>query len=299
VSAEVPLGVSGGHPSLRDKIRAFAPRSERGRRRGATAVLQVTCLLAGVAGLVVYVSTLPAGGVDPRSPVGVGFGIAASVAIAAVMIYSVRRSMPFVRRFGPVRPYLDLHIYGGWLFLGFVLFHTNFSLPSGGFLTTLWAVTLWVIMTGAMGTALQRWLPKILDDSSTLEVPFQRIPQFVDELRTRAETMVANSSTRVRAFYEREMAREMTGPKSVLRLQSGRTVAHTFRSHEFEVLRQTVDQEGAETLDQLREMHRAKLEIDLQHTLQSWLRGWLYVHLPVAIVLLGLVVLHVFVVMYF
>ena len=99
-------------------------------------------------------------------------------------------------------------------------------------------------------------------------------------------------------FYRRELADELEKPR-VLRIRPGRTVAQTFRSSELEVLRSTLSEEGREALEELREIHRAKADLDLHYTLQLLLRGWLFLHLPAAILLLALVALHVFFVLYF
>lgn len=262
-------------------------------------VIRAASFALGVVGVALYALSLTRGGGDPRSTLGVGFGIAATVALAVVMVYSVRRAMPAVRWLGPTRHYLDLHLYSGSLFLLFFLFHTNFDLPSGWLTATLWVVTIWVVATGALGVAFQRWLPKVLDDVSTFEVPLDRIPELVEELRLRAESLMEGADVRLRSFYEREMSLEMSGPRSVVRVRPGRTVSHTFRSYEIDVLRRTLSPEGAEALASLQTMHEAKLDLDRHYTLQSLLRGWLYLHLPIAILLLGLVILHVFFVLYF
>lgn len=262
-------------------------------------VIRGGSLAVGGTGVALYGFYLTQGGGGSDSTLGVGFGIAATVALAVVMVYSVRRAMPAVRRLGPARHYLSLHLYSGSLFLLFFLFHTNFGLPSGWLTTTLWLVTLWVVGTGALGTAFQRWLPKVLDDFSTFEVPFERIPELLEELRVRADIVAKRADVPIRSFYDREMSREMTGIRSIFSVRPGRTVSQTFRSHEMEVLRGTLDSEGELAMDELEAIHGAKLDLDRHYTLQSLLRGWLYFHLPIAIVLLGLVILHVFFVLYF
>jgi len=252
----------------------------------------------GAAGLGVYLFAVFQGRSGARSTIGTGFGGAAVSALLVVMIYSVRRSLPSVRALGRTRHYLDLHLYAGVLFLLFFAFHIDFSMPAGWLTGTLWLVTVWVIVTGALGTGLQRWIPKVLDDTSTIEVPFQRIPTLVEEIRIRCE-QVAATDPRVQAFYEREMAGEMARIRSAIAVQPGRTVAQTFRSDEIQTFRSTLDAKGEDALASLQKMHATKLDLDRHFALQSLLRGWLYLHLPVAVVLIGLVAVHVFMVLYF
>ena len=260
--------------------------------------MAAVCAVLASAGVVVWAVEAGRGGYDPRSVAGYGLGIGAAVALLVVMAYSARRAVPSVRALGPVRPYLRLHLYGGGLFAVLFLVHTGFSLPAGVLMWFLWGSAVWVVVTGLLGTLLQRYVPQVLDDASSLEVHYDRLPELVDELRTRAEKAAAVSPGLL-AFYRREIAPEMQRPRTVLRLRPGRTVAQTFRSNELEILRSTLDAEGREALDELREIHRAKADMDLHHTLQLVLRGWLVLHLPVALVLLVLVALHVFFVLYF
>jgi hypothetical protein len=57
--------------------------------------------------------------------------------------------------------------------------------------------------------------------------------------------------------------------------------------------------EEREKLDELERLYRAKLEIDAHFTLQRPLRWWLYAHLPPAIVLLALLLLHLYTVLFY
>ena len=52
-------------------------------------------------------------------------------------------------------------------------------------------------------------------------------------------------------------------------------------------------------LDDLQAMYKTKLEIDAHYTLQKALRWWLYLHVPVSIVLIVLLALHIFAVVYY
>lgn len=229
------------------------------------------------------------------SLIGWLLGIAAALALVAVMLYSARRSMPANRKFGPTRKYLQLHLWGGLAFLILFLLHTGFRLPNGLLAFALWSTSMWVVITGAIGVLLQKMVPKILEPTSSFEVHLQRIPDFVKQLRERAEATAAAADPRVRTWYEQRMAPAMAAP------QMTATVLRNPRrgSGDVDILRRTLAPEGLTSLETLRELHATKHEMDVHYTLQRILRGWLYLHLPVAIALLVLVVAHVFFVIYF
>lgn len=279
------------------------PIGAAGRRPGevtwADRWIPIGTAAVGLVAVVLYAIETVRADYHPHSTLGMGIGIAAVVVMVLVMGYSMRRSLTSVRALGRTEPYLQMHLYGGVLFLLLFVIHTDFGIPSGTLDLLLWITTLWVVVTGAIGVVLQRYLPKILDDGSTMEVHLNRIPELVDELRQRAEEAVQRTGSRVRFFYERELAEELEQPRTIFRLAAGRTMAQTFRSHEMDILRQTLDDEGEEVLEELHEIYRAKSDLDLHYTLQPVLRGWLALHLPAGVLLILLVVLHVFFVLYF
>lgn len=240
-----------------------------------------------------------ADGFHPGSPVGTAFGIAATVLLVVVMLYSARRALPSVRRLGRTRPYMEAHVYGGLAFLLLVLMHTGFGLPSGALSTTLWVVALWVVASGLLGLALQTWIPRLLEAETTLEVHHQRIPELLEEVRERARNAARDAGPRAQSFYEQELAAEMAATRSdtgVL-LRRGRSLRR--RAGEFARLERTVTPEAVPAVEELRRMHRTKLDLDLHNTLQRKLRLWLSLHLPLGVVLIVLVGLHIFFILYF
>ncbi len=239
------------------------------------------------------------GGLEAASPAGMAFGVAAAVLLLLVMVYSVRRSMPSVRGLGPARPYLDVHLYGGLLFLLLVLMHTGFGLPFGVLNTVLWVAALWVVGSGVVGVALQSWIPRLLEGETAMEVHHERIPELMEEVRTRARQAASEAGPRLQSFYERELSAELEGPRSArdVLLSRGRSIQA--RAGEFDQLARTADAATAPAVEELRRLHRAKLDLDLHDRLQWVLRGWLYLHLPIGIVLLVLFALHLFFILYF
>lgn len=239
------------------------------------------------------------GELHPGSILGLGFGIAAAVLLGVVMLYSVRRGLTRVRSMGRRKGYMQLHIWGGLLFLFLVFLHTDFRLPRGVFTAVLWGLALWVVLSGIVGVFLQRSIPRILNSTTSFEVHFGRIPELVDELRRRAEKVVGGGPPRVREFYERELAADMVAPRMVGMALFGRRRGEGRLTPGMEILRRTLPDEGAATVDELQALHEAKRNMDVHFTLQRVLRGWLWLHLPVSILLLGLVALHVFFIAYF
>jgi hypothetical protein len=200
---------------------------------------------------------------------------------------------------GRAQDWVQLHVYGGTLFLLLVGMHAGFAWPRGTLTRWLLALSLWITASGLVGVALRKWIPPLLASGLAVEVLYERIPELTAELREKAEEVVALSSTPVKDFYRRRLARAFAGPRlrwSFLLDASG-GISH--RLKDFEFLRERLPAEERGRCDELAILYRTKLELDAHWSLQRPLRFWLYGHVPVSLALLALVLAHVAAVWYF
>lgn len=233
------------------------------------------------------------------SPFGMLTGILAALAMTAVMAYSWRRSRPQVRTLGPQRKYLELHLWGGGLFAVLLFVHTDFAIPRSTLGWALWSFALWVIVTGIVGTVLQRVLPRFLVSTSSFEVNLARAPELVEQLRARADALVEKGDPRVGQFYERYVREELATLRPMIPFISRQSVSATEADAAAGLLVKTLPPDGIAALDALREIRAAKREIDAHTGVQRVMRGWLTLHLPVAIALLVIVAVHIFAVTWY
>jgi hypothetical protein len=276
----------------------MATRLPAGSRSRAAPIATAALVLLFAALFVIEIFTT---GVDPSSFMGEVLGTAAAVSLLVVMTYSARRSMPAVRTLGVTRRYLNLHIWGGVLFLALLLLHTGFRLPRAPLTIALYGTSMWVIVTGLVGWWLQRTIPKLLEPSASIEANLERIPEFVADLRKRAETLARGADPAVKTYYEQRLAPSMAAPRFLTpaMFASGLARKGSGESAEADLLRRTLAPQGVTALDSIRELHATKRGLDVHFTFQRILRGWLFLHLPVAIALILLVAVHVFFVVYY
>ncbi|MEM9593216.1 MAG: hypothetical protein AAGD06_03075 [Acidobacteriota bacterium] len=286
--------------------RASRARTARGRRRRAEAVWRRAALAVGVLCVAAYAvgAWLPVRGLEPRpgSHLGVAWGIGAALLLLTTVLYGARRRAMATSsklRLGTSRSWLRLHLYGGGLFLLLLLLHSGFKLPAGGLSWWLWGLSLWVVVTGAAGLALQRWLPRVLSSGLAGEVHYDRIPELVTQLHRRAESLAASSPEPVRRFYARTLSPVLGEPRwnPVYFLDVGGGARR--RLERLRRLYPLLPPAEQPKLTELEDLVRTKLEIDVQYTLQSALRGWLWVHVPASLALVVLVALHIFAVIYY
>lgn len=259
-------------------------------------------LAAVILSVAAYIVNVLFSEVDPGNIWGLSFGTAAAVLFFGAALYGVRRrSVKFSSRMGlgRVQTWMQFHLYGGALFLLLMFMHTGFSLPHGALNWALWTLSIWVTLSGLLGVFLQKWTTQALSSGLEIEVIYERIPELSDELRSRAETLVATAPESVRRFYERDLALKLQKPARSLRyfvdISGG---AHQI-ARAFDHLKQALASDNAKIADELEEIYRAKLALDAHFTMQAALRAWLILHLPLSLVLILLALLHLFVVFYY
>jgi len=256
------------------------------------AIVATLCLAVYAAGTVYGQSTA-------ASTLGMAYGIAAAIVGVAVVAYGGRRRAQRIRSLGRTWYYLEVHVYGGVLFLLLVFMHTAFRVPQGLLTWLLWVTSLWMTVSGLFGLVLQKWIPTLLASGLSVEVHVDRIPDLIVELRNRADALVETAAEPVRALYRREVAPVMEGPQPRWIYYIDATGGFRSKARRFEHIRRLLPGADQAALDELLELYRTKLEMDAHFTLQRTLRAWLYLHVPAAILMFGLLVLHVFFVLYY
>jgi hypothetical protein len=235
---------------------------------------------------------------DPRSPWGMAYGIAAAVLLLVACLYAVRRRLP---KRGPLRAHvwLQLHVFTGTLFLVLVLMHSGMRLPEGRLGWALWLLSLWVAFSGAVGLLLQWWIPRALSSGLTTEVHYDRIPALVATATQRAEALVARSGDSLRRYYRDTLAALMAGPQPRLIYFVDVTGGIQAKVKDFEYLARFADPDEARRIVELRDLLTVKLEADAHYTLQRVLRWWVYGHVPVVGLLIALVIVHIASILYY
>ena len=159
--------------------------------------------------LVIYALNAWLSPLSPTSPFGLGYGIGATALYVSVMLYALRRKTIRIKGLERAWVYLQFHVYGGTLFLLCMLMHTNFHLPAGALGWALWLFSIWIVLSGFFGSALQKWIPRLLNTSLSTEVNFDRIPALLRDLQLKANNILDTASNEVKTLFERNMAQEL------------------------------------------------------------------------------------------
>jgi hypothetical protein len=244
-----------------------------------------------LASLVVYVSVSLWWGWSPASAGGLTFGIAAAVLMTLEVLYALRRRL-LIRPLNTGQKWLQSHIYGGVLAALFVLIHAGFNWPHGTFGFLLLALTMLVTITGVLGVVGQKLVPPTLANM-TSEAIYERIPEQVAAIRDEATQAVTGASDRLQRFYGAHVQPALAGPAMAWSYLVDVRSDRDRRIAEFDGLRSFVDDADRQRLEQLQALLVKKIDLEAHYTWQTVLRGWLYVHVPAAMLLYALLIGHV------
>ncbi len=228
----------------------------------------------------------------------IGYGVSAAVLLVSSLSYGIRRRAIRVVP-GSSSQWLQVHLYGGVIFLLLVLMHTGFRLPHGRLSWTLWLLAGWVVLGGLVGALIQRWIPRILTSGLAIEAHYDRIPELVKNIRERGESIVEGSGDALRRFYERDLKKDLEAPRARPIFCVDITGGIRARMRGFTYLERILPEADKIKLGELAQLFKTKLGLDAHYTLQKLLRWWLYGHVPFALLLGILVLIHVFAALYY
>jgi hypothetical protein len=234
----------------------------------------------------------------PGRPGGLTFGT------LAALLFVVDSFYPFRRRwnawpFGNVQRWMQFHVYGGTLAGLYVLIHVGFRVPNGLFGWWLFLLSLWVVLSGLAGVYLQKQIPLVLANNLAVEAIYERIPELTARLQAEADQLLAGAPELLQRFYSTNTRASLAAVTPAwgylvdFRAERERRMA-PFK----EVIAYLSEADRLKLMD-LQAIVGEKFELDVQYSLQRILKAWVPLHGVPAIVLMGLLVVHVTTVLLF
>jgi hypothetical protein len=226
---------------------------------------------------------------------GLTFGTIAALIFFFDGLYPVRRRL-LAWPLHTAQAWLQLHLYGGIVASLCVFIHVGFALPRGTMGWWLFGLSLWTTLTGLFGVMLQKWIPRVVSGSLRVEALAARMPVLTAKLLGDADEVMRGASDRLFTAYQSDIRPGLLRPQPmwayVANVQSGRGRY----TQSLERLERTAA--DRDRLEELKSIVSEKAELDVHLSLQRALRAWLILHVPPAIVLLGLLAVHIFAVLY-
>lgn len=200
--------------------------------------------------------------------------------------YGAKKALPFLP-LGGSTAWMHLHSWAGFLAVAAYGLHAGVRVPTGVLETLLALSFVLVAASGIAGLALARVLPPMLRARGE-PILFSRIPALRRTVADRAAALAAPS--RVLADHHRlHLAAWLEAPGDALHHLRGSRVPMQRRLEHTEALFRYLTPEEQTTARELMDLIKQKDLLDAHHALQTALRAWTLIHVPVtgALVLLG------------
>ncbi|HEX9942674.1 MAG TPA: hypothetical protein VGG03_11695 [Thermoanaerobaculia bacterium] len=269
--------------------------SARWRRRALVA------FLALIASYVYYYARgaeFPHGG----SPAGVAYGVLGTLSILILLYFGVRKRS-YRSRWGTLESWLQSHIYLGLLAAALILFHTGFRFHDK-VAVAAFAVLIVVVASGVWGAVVYTTVPRQLTEVEGDLAPETMAEQLNQFGRTMAR-LAAGRSEPFQKVCQGLLAELMPAPLAGWRLLfgAGRQRGRGDEAAPWAAQISRVPAAEQEDLRQLLVLARQRRELHqrllAQQRYRNLLDVWLYLHVPLSIVLVVLVAAHLIAVFYF
>lgn len=219
-------------------------------------------------------------------------------AVAFLSAYGLRKKLSMLP-LGASSRWLQFHIYIGVLTFPLFLLHTGGRIPSGMIELPLGVLYLCVFCSGILGLVLTRHIPPRLT-ASREEVIYERIPAHIQQLREAAKEAVSSlsgegSSEVVAILYQEKLIPFFQCPRNLVRHILHSRVPRKELVRSLDDVRRFLNESEQVAIGRLIELVHQKDELDYQHAMQTLLKYWLFIHIPMSWAMLVFAGFHVFV----
>ena len=219
--------------------------------------------------------------------------------LLVLIMYNLRTRLRF---FAPEASidWFRFHVFAGLLTLALFVLHIGLHVPNGLLDVALTLLYAACAVSGIAGLILLHVLSRRLSMGGE-SVSFERIPIMRERLREKVEDVVERTVSEDHSivfadFHERQLASFLDRPRNYWSDLFSSTRSGDALLTDLEALVRGLGVKERERAEELRDLIRAKDDLDYQQTLQGTLKYWLFIHVPVAYGLLILSFVHAIVI---
>ncbi|MBT3923278.1 MAG: hypothetical protein HOI80_00740 [Alphaproteobacteria bacterium] len=222
--------------------------------------------------------------------------------LAFLSLFSIRKRLPFMP-LAPSAIWFMLHTIGGFLALFLFWLHTD-ALGSKGFygqvLTVLFYITS---ISGVIGLFMEKVIPRQLTCSG-VEIIYERIPAEIAGIREEVESLILKCTEEIGTstlaeHYLETLSWYFQKPRFFLNNVFGGHLSQHWVRQQCMILERFLSEKEREYLDKVYMLAEKKRKIDFHYALQSLLKTWLLVHIPMAAAVTAMVIWHLILIMVF
>jgi len=159
--------------------------------------------------------------------------------------------------------------------------------------------SFWVIASGLAGVYLQKQIPSVLANNLAVEAIYERIPELTTRLQAEADTLLTGAPDLLQRFYSSNTRASLAAVSPAWSYLVDFRAERERRMAPFREVTTYLSDADRLKLTDLQAIVSEKFELDVQYSLQRMLKVWVPLHAVPAVVLMGLLVVHVAAVLLF
>ena len=236
------------------------------------------------------------------SGMGLLYGLIALLLILLLLFFGVRKRW-YRSTWGTLEEWLQSHIYVGLFTFVLIVAHTGFRFEDQIAVALMIVVTL-VVLSGVVGAILYKTVPRMLTEVDA-NLPVSAISDEMNQLTRSMSRIASGKSGPFQKVYKTLVRESMPQPLAgwLLLVKGTPGGGVTSRSDDWSSLLGLVPEEEQPALRQLLVLSRQQKELHLrlisQQRYRNLLDAWLYVHLPLSLAMIILIVAHLWGVVYY
>ena len=252
---------------------------------------------------VVYYLDDPVGGPSGGTVLGYTYGGISTAGIIFLMWYGIRKRAYFSRA-TTLKGMLAAHVWIGIALIFMVPLHSGFSFGVNVH-TLAYVLMLLTIFTGIWGVAMYQRLPfeiRSQRGGGTLKVLLEQIRSISSDINRLAGVGGGSSSQKSDAFLKMLGDLDFVFVPSLMRSLFRRNPSIIDRKRMADVLSNlpaAEQEEGLKLIGLLNKKRELVCRIQDEARALTWVRLWLYIHLPVSVGLCAALFVHIFSVFYY
>ena len=224
------------------------------------------------------------------------------VILAFLALFSARKRLPFLP-LAPSSRWFQLHAVGGFLVLFLFWLHTH-DMGSKGLYGQILTVLFYITsISGVLGLVIEKVYPRQLTCSGA-EIIYERIPGEIAEIRNEVESLVLKCTEETKTstlaeHYLETLSWYFQRPRFFMNNIFGSYLSQYWVRQQCMILERFLDKKEREYLDRVYTLAEKKRNIDFHYALQTLLKTWLLVHIPLAAAVMAMVFWHLILIQVF
>ena len=219
--------------------------------------------------------------------------------ISFLFLFNIRKRLPFLPLW-PAHKWFLLHTIMGFLALLLFWLHAGSLWPKGLYVQILASLFYLTTLSGIVGLIMEKIYPNLLTRIG-LECIYERIPHDISKIRKKSEKLILEctektGSDTLAKHYLETLGWFFQRPRFFINNIFGGRDSHNWINQQCVILERFLNEAEREYMKQIFTLAEIKIKIDHHYSLQTMLKNWLLIHIPLAAAAMVMAVWHLIVI---